>query len=177
MHFTPWRDLALRKSQQSSSSSIGRARNPALSSSALRLQLCSLQLCFWNPACRAQCGAWSRMDGSTSGLRGCGDKWVSIRETKSQAQIPLLKDPDCAATVDESWMWCCLASGSEFVQQSMAWRSNFSILLNVSQKIYAVYQRPLSVLCVSPSSSPGFSKAQIAPPFFIQTQRNISKND
>lgn len=163
-HFAPWRDRAL------SSSSAGWARSPALSSSALRLQLCSLLLCFWSPACRAQCGAWSRMDGNASGMRGLGDKWESVRGTKSQAQIPLLKDPDCAATVDGSWMWYCPASGIEFVQQSMAWRSDFSILLDVFQKIDAVYQRPLSMLCVSPSSSPGFSKAQIAPPFFIQTQ-------
>lgn len=71
-HFTPWRDLALSMSQQISSSSVGWARSPALSSPALRLQLCSLLLCLWNPACRAQCGAWSRMDGNTSGMRGLG---------------------------------------------------------------------------------------------------------
>lgn len=44
----------------------------ASTSPALRLQLCSVLLCLWSPACRAQCGAWSRRDANTSGIRGLG---------------------------------------------------------------------------------------------------------
>lgn len=99
----------------------------------------------------------------------CGEKWVDIRETKRQPRIPLLKDPDCAATADELWLWYCLASGSELHIGAWLGEASFPFWWMFLRQ-FMLFTKDCCLCCASVPFLLLASTRLIAPPILMQTQ-------